>query len=263
MIKAALARTPELRHTGTNVPVLEFTLAGEQVQAGHTTPFYVNTSLLGEQARQLADRALEAGAVMLVKGALKTDEWGAEGQKRTKLTLNALRAEVVQEDPELLQDAAGGVRMRGAYNRVEVGGNVTRDPELRHTPAGDAVIDIDIACNQRFTDRSGQPQERTDYVRITLWRELAERAHATVRKGMPLFASGMLISDSWEDRDGGKRSTLKVQGEQFFIISPPSRPAGATRPASAPRPAPAQRPAPRPAAAGPGAGTPPDDDLPF
>lgn len=251
MIKAALARTPELRYTGTNVPVLDVTLAGEQVQGGHPTPFYVNTSLLGEQARQLADRGLEAGTVMLVKGALKTDEWGEGGQKRSKLTLNALRAEVVQEDPELLQDAAGGVRMRGAYNRVEVGGNVTRDPELRHTPARDAVIDIDIACNQRYTDRSGQPQERTDFIRITFWRELAERAHATVRKGLPVFASGMVISDSWEDRDGSKRSTLKVQGEHFDVISPPTRTEPTARPAapaSAPRPAPAER---------------PDDDLPF
>jgi len=62
--------------------------------------------------------------------------------------------------PELIQDAGGGVRMSGAMNEVLVLGNVTRDPEIRYTPAGDAVLSLSIAVNENYQDRQASARKR-------------------------------------------------------------------------------------------------------
>ena len=119
-------------------------------------------------------------------------------------------------------------------NCVHLMGNVTRDPELRYTPAGTAVCEVSLAINRKFEDR-----EETCFVDITLWARTAEIASEYVRKGDPLYVQGRLQLDQWQDSQSGvNRSKLKVVGETIQLISsgqhkqnnapsaPPQRPPG-------------------------------------
>lgn len=98
-------------------------------------------------------------------------------------------------------------------------GNLTRDPEIRHTPAGMAVGEITIASNRTFQDKDGNKQEESTFTDITFWGRKAEVIGEYVRKGDPLYVEGRLTLDSWEDKETGqKRSKLKVTGETFEFL---------------------------------------------
>ena len=104
-------------------------------------------------------------------------------------------------------------------NKVMVMGNLTRDPELRHTPKGTAVLDITLAVNRYFSSDDGQRREETTFIDITLWARQAEVVHQYCGKGRPLFVEGRLQMDSWEDRTTGQQRTkLKVVGEKIEFL---------------------------------------------
>ena len=105
-------------------------------------------------------------------------------------------------------------------NKVMLIGNLTRDPELRHTPKGTAVSEISLAINRNWTNDQGQKQEETTYVEVTLWGRQAEVVQQYVTKGSPIYIEGRLQLDSWDDKDTGKkRSKLRVIGENFQFLS--------------------------------------------
>ncbi len=96
-------------------------------------------------------------------------------------------------------------------NRVLITGNLTVDPELRYTPDGQAVLNFRIASNRRYRNRkSGEWEEDVTYVRVTAWRELAERMGERLHKGSAVFVEGRLQSRSWETPDGQKRSAIDI-----------------------------------------------------
>lgn len=96
-------------------------------------------------------------------------------------------------------------------NRILITGNLTSDPELRYTPDGQAVLGFQIAANRRFPNKkTGEWQEDTTFVRITAWRELAERMGERLHKGSAVFVEGRLQSRSWETPDGQKRSAIDI-----------------------------------------------------
>jgi len=112
-------------------------------------------------------------------------------------------------------------------NKVMLIGNLTRDPELRHTPKGTAVSEISLAINRRWTNDQGQKQEETTFVEVTLWGRQAEVVQQYVTKGSPIYIEGRLQLDSWDDKETGKkRSKLRVIGESFEFLS--AKPGGAT-----------------------------------
>lgn len=105
-------------------------------------------------------------------------------------------------------------------NKVMLIGNLTRDPELRHTPKGTAVSEISLAINRNWTNDQGQKQEETTYVEVTLWGRQAEVVQQYVTKGSPIYIEGRLQLDSWDDKETGKkRSKLRVIGESFQFLS--------------------------------------------
>ncbi len=159
------------------------------------------------------------------------------------------------------------------FNKVYLMGNLTRDPELRYTPKGQAVAKLALAVNRRYTTESGEAREEVTFVDIDAWGKQAEVISQYCKKGKPLFVEGRLKLDQWDDKTTGqKRSALRVVLEGFqFIGGPPASDGGggqvassggvpASRPVSRP-PSPA-----RPAESGPveSDGPPPEeDDVPF
>ena len=105
-------------------------------------------------------------------------------------------------------------------NKVMLIGNLTRDPELRHTPKGTAVSEISLAINRVWNNDQGQKQEETTFVEVTLWGRQAELAQQYLTKGRPVYIEGRLQLDSWDDKETGKkRSKLRVIGENMQFLS--------------------------------------------
>ena len=104
-------------------------------------------------------------------------------------------------------------------NKVMLIGNLTRDPELRYTPKGTAVADVGMAINRVWNNESGQKQEETTFVDVTLWGRQAELAEKYLGKGRGVYIEGRLQLDTWDDKETGKkRSKLKVVGENLQFL---------------------------------------------
>lgn len=98
-------------------------------------------------------------------------------------------------------------------------GNLTRDPELRHTPKGTAVARIGMAMNRTWKDANGQKQEEVTFVDVDAMGRQAEVIAQYMRKGRPIQIEGRLKLDQWQDKTTGQnRSQLRVFLEQFTFL---------------------------------------------
>jgi single-strand DNA-binding protein len=95
-------------------------------------------------------------------------------------------------------------------NKVILVGNLGKDPELRHTPQGQAVCNFSIATSESWNDKSGQKQERTEWHRIVVWGKLGELCAKYLSKGRQAYIEGKLQTRAWDDKDGQKRYTTEV-----------------------------------------------------
>jgi len=111
-------------------------------------------------------------------------------------------------------------------NKVFLAGNLTRDPEVRHTPGGQAVCDLRMAINRRYKDNTGKDREEVVYVSVTVWGRQAETSGQYLTKGSPVLVEGRLKLDEWE-KDGQKQSRLGVVAERVQFLS--SRSGGGSR----------------------------------
>jgi len=97
-------------------------------------------------------------------------------------------------------------------------GNVTQDPELKYMTSGTAKLEFSVACNEYWTDKDGERQEKTSFFNIVAWRNLAEDASAVLEKGIGVVVSGRLEQQSWEDKDSGeKRSRVQVLADRIGV----------------------------------------------
>jgi single-strand DNA-binding protein len=150
-------------------------------------------------------------------------------------------------------------------NKVMLIGNLTRDPELRHTPSGKVVSELGLAINRTWSNDQGQKQEETTFVDVSVWGRQAEVIQQYVTKGSPIYIEGRLQLDSWDDKTTGqKRSKLRVLCENFqFLGSKGGNPAGGSNErSSAPAQAASSGPA-RGATAAPVDDFQEEDDIPF
>lgn len=109
--------------------------------------------------------------------------------------------------------------MAGNFNKVFLMGNLTRDPELRHTPSNQPVANIGLAINRRYRTAGGESREETTFVDCEAWGRTAETMAQYLQKGRPVFVEGRLKLDTWQDRDSGQnRSKLKVVIDNFQFI---------------------------------------------
>ena len=158
-------------------------------------------------------------------------------------------------------------------NKVMLIGNLTRDPELRHTPKGTAVSEISMAINRVWNNDQGQKQEETTFVEVTLWGRQAELAQQYLTKGRPVYIEGRLNLDTWDDKETGKkRSKLRVIGENMQFLSSGTGAGGGGGGGSSERSSHASSPSqrqsspqgsPQGASAAPTDDYPEDDDIPF
>lgn len=97
-----------------------------------------------------------------------------------------------------------------SVNKVILVGNLGADPELRYTASGIAVVNFRIATNERWNDKNGQAQEKTEWHNIVAWNKLAEICGKYLKKGRSVYVEGRLQTRSWEDQTGNKRYTTEV-----------------------------------------------------
>jgi single-strand DNA-binding protein len=95
-------------------------------------------------------------------------------------------------------------------NVVVVTGNLTRDPELRHTGGGTAVCDMRVAVNSRRKDQSGNWVDKPNYFDVTVWGAQGENCANYLSKGRPVAIEGRLDWREWEAKDGGKRQAVQI-----------------------------------------------------
>jgi len=101
--------------------------------------------------------------------------------------------------------------MAFGVNNITILGNITRDPELRFTPSGTAVANFGLAVNRNVQNKnSGEWETQVDFFNVTAWYKLAENCAESLSKGDRVLVSGRLSQDSWESKDGQKRSTVKI-----------------------------------------------------
>lgn len=101
-------------------------------------------------------------------------------------------------------------------NNVTLVGNVTRDPELRFTPSGQATATFGLAVNRRWQNRQTQEwEEATSFFDIVCWRELAENASESIKRGARVIVTGRLDQRSWETQEGEKRSKIEVTADEL------------------------------------------------
>lgn len=104
------------------------------------------------------------------------------------------------------------------FNKVILIGNLTKDPELRYTPQGTAVVNLRMAVNRRFRDKTQELKEETCFLTVVVWNKQAETCNQYLHKGSPVMIEGRLQSRSWEDNAGQKRSTLEVRAERVQFL---------------------------------------------
>ena len=102
-----------------------------------------------------------------------------------------------------------------SVNKVMLLGNLTRDPEIRHTSGNQAVANFGIAVNRVYTTREGERREEVTFVDCEAWTRTAEVIGKYFNKGKQIFVEGRLKLDSWTDQEGNKRNKMKVVVENF------------------------------------------------
>jgi single-strand DNA-binding protein len=101
-------------------------------------------------------------------------------------------------------------------NSVTLVGNITRDPELRFTPSGQATASFGLAVNRRWQNRQTQEwEEATSFFDVVCWREQAENASESLARGSRVIVTGRLEQRSWETPDGDKRSKVEVVADEI------------------------------------------------
>ena len=139
-------------------------------------------------------------------------------------------------------------------NKVMLIGNVGKDPEVKTLESQNKVASFSLATTERFKDRQGQSQEKTEWHNIVVWGKQAELIEKYVEKGSKLYVEGKITTRKWQDKDGNDRYSTEIVAAMFkFLSAKPSASGGQSA---------AQPQAAAPTASGSGLDD-IDDDLPF
>lgn len=124
--------------------------------------------------------------------------------------------------------------MAKSVNKVILIGNLGKDPELKHTSSGTAVATMTIATNERFKDKSGEWQDRTEWHNVVLWQRLAEIAGEYLKKGGKVYIEGRLQTRSWDDKQTGQKKYMtEVVANDLVLLGGRGEGGGESRGASA------------------------------
>ncbi len=114
--------------------------------------------------------------------------------------------------------------MARSLNRVQLIGNLTRDPELRYTPQGTAVCSFGLATNRSWTTDTGEKRDEAEFHRIVAWNKLAELCSQFLTKGKKVFVEGRLATRTWNAQDGTQKSTTEIIISDMILLDSMGRP---------------------------------------
>lgn len=151
-------------------------------------------------------------------------------------------------------------------NQCNFIGRTGKDPEVTYTASGTAVAKFSVACSEKWKDKQGQQQERTEWVNCSAFGKLAEIIGTYVQKGSLLYVSGKMQTDKWQDQNGQDRYTTKIVVNEMKMLGSKAenQQGGYQQPQQAPQQQPARQPAQQQSA--PQYNEPPmdfSDDIPF
>ena len=159
--------------------------------------------------------------------------------------------------------------MARGINKVILIGNLGADPEVRFTPSGTAVANLNLATSDTWTDKqSGQRQERTEWHRVVLFNKTAEIAQQYLKKGSKVYVEGRLQTRKWQDQNGQDKYSTEIVANDMQMLDSPGggqqggQGQGAPRQPQQPPQQGGQYGAPQPQGGG-GGGDPWDDQIPF
>lgn len=119
-------------------------------------------------------------------------------------------------------------------NIVILAGNLTQNPEVRYTPQGTAVAQFRLAVNRTYRTKDGQQKEEVCFVDIETWGRQAETCGEYLSKGRPVLVEGRLVLDTWENKEGQKRSKHKVRANRVQFLGSPGSGGGSSQAAPPP-----------------------------
>jgi single-strand DNA-binding protein len=110
------------------------------------------------------------------------------------------------------------------FHKVILVGNLGRDPEMRYTPSGQAVTNLSVATNRRYTDSSGEQREETVWFRISVWGKQAEACNQYLKKGRQVLVEGRMVADEngnprlWNRQDGTPAASFEVNAQTVRFL---------------------------------------------
>ena len=106
-----------------------------------------------------------------------------------------------------------------SVNKVILVGNLGKDPEVKFTPQGKPMAKFSLATNERYKDKDGQWQDRTEWHNIVLWERLAEIAGEYLKKGGKVYIEGRIRTDSWDDKQTGQKKYMtNIIGSDIVLL---------------------------------------------
>ena len=105
-----------------------------------------------------------------------------------------------------------------SVNKVILIGNLGRDPETRYMPEGGAITNISIATTEKWKDKNGEMQEKTEWHRVAFFGKLAEIAGEYLKKGSQVYVEGRLQTRKWQDKDGQDKYTTEIVADRMQML---------------------------------------------
>ncbi len=105
-----------------------------------------------------------------------------------------------------------------SVNKAIIIGRVGQDPDIRYLPNGDAVANLSIATSEKYKDKQGQPQEATEWHRVSFFGKTAEVCAKYVKKGSLIFVEGSIKTRKWQDKEGVDHYTTEIRGDRMQML---------------------------------------------
>lgn len=112
------------------------------------------------------------------------------------------------------------------YQKMIIAGNLGKDPEMRYAPNGDAVTNLNVATNRKYTDKAGQPVKETTWFRVSVWGKQAETCNQYLKKGSAVLIEGRLQADKttggpriYQRQDGTSGASFEVTAESVRFLN--------------------------------------------
>ena len=154
-----------------------------------------------------------------------------------------------------------------SVNKAILIGNLGNDPDMRYLPSGDAVANLSIATTDKYKDKNGEPQEATEWHRVSFFGKTAEICGQYLKKGSQVYVEGSIRTRKWQDKEGQDRYTTEIRGDRMQMLGSASKmssqPAEPSTPPERPAPPASAQSTPTKNPAGAGRFDDLEDDIPF